>query len=43
VECDWGLMTVPLWDLPVDEAVRRCDEYYEQFWIRESRWVTVHY
>lgn len=43
VECDWGLMTVPLWDLPVDEAVRRCDEYYEQFWIRENRWVTVHY
>jgi hypothetical protein len=43
VECDWGLITVPLRDLPVDEAVRRCDEYYEQFWIRENRWITVHY
>lgn len=43
VECDWGLITVPLWDLPVDEAIGRCDEYYEQFWIRENRWITVHY
>lgn len=43
VECDWGLMTVPLWDLPVDEATGRCDEYYEQFWSRENRWITVHY
>jgi adenine/guanine phosphoribosyltransferase-like PRPP-binding protein len=43
VECDWGLMTVPLWDLPVDDAIRRCDEYYEQFWTRENRWITVHY
>lgn len=43
VECDWGLMTVPLWDLLVDEAIIRCDEYYEQFWIRENRWITVHY
>jgi hypothetical protein len=43
VECDWGLMTVPLWDLPVSEALRRCEEYYEQFWIRENRWITVHY
>ena len=43
VECDWGLMTVPLWDLSINEAIRRCDEYYEQFWIKESRWITVHY
>jgi len=43
VECDWGLMTVPLWDLPVAEAVQRCEEYYEQFWLNERRWITIDY
>jgi len=41
VECDWGLMTVPLWDLPVEEAIQRIEGYYEQYWLNERRWVTV--
>jgi hypothetical protein len=36
VECDWGLMTVPLWDLSIKEAIKRCEEYYERFWINEK-------
>lgn len=43
VECDWGLMTVPLWDLPIKEAVKRCEEYFERFWITEKRCLTVSY
>jgi len=41
VECDWGLMTVPLWDLPVREAIRRCEEYYQKFWLNEQRLITI--
>jgi len=41
VECDWGLMTVPLWDLPVAEAIERCEEYYRRFWLNEKRWITI--
>lgn len=43
VECDWGMMTVPLWDLSVEEAIQRCEEYFMQFWLNEKRWVTVSY
>jgi len=43
VECDWGLMTVPLWDLPVAEAIQRVEEYYRQFWLNEKRWITIEY
>jgi hypothetical protein len=43
VECDWGLMTVPLWDLSVQDAIRRCEEYYRKFWINEKRFLTVSY
>jgi len=43
VECDWGLMTVPLWDLSVEAAIQRCEEYYQQFWLNEKRLITVAY
>lgn len=43
VECDWGLMTVPLWDLSIEDAVKRCEEYYEQFWVNEKRYLTISY
>jgi len=43
VECDWGLITVPLWDLPIDTARRLCAEYYQRFWQREHRWITITY
>jgi hypoxanthine-guanine phosphoribosyltransferase len=43
VECDWGLITVPLWDLPIEDAIRRCDEYFQKFWIGEKRFLTVSY
>jgi len=41
VECDWGLITVPLWDLPAKEAVQRCEEYFQKFWLREQRLITI--
>ena len=43
VECDWGLMTVPLWSLPVKEALERCEEYYKEFWLNEKRCITISY
>ena len=43
VECDWGLMTVPLLDVPIQDAIRRCDEYYQKFWTDEKRFLTVFY
>ena len=41
VECDWGLMTVPLWDLSVKEAIQRCEEYFKKFWLHEQRLITI--
>jgi len=41
VECDWGLMTVPLWDLPVKEAIQCCEEYFQKFWLHEQRLITI--
>lgn len=43
VECDWGLVTVPLWDLPVEAARQRCEEYYQRFWLSEQREITITY
>lgn len=43
IECDWGLLTVPLWDLSVSAALQRCEEYYRRFWQNENRWVTITY
>jgi hypoxanthine-guanine phosphoribosyltransferase len=43
VECDWGLMTVPLWDLPIQDALKTCEEYYRRFWIDEKRFLKVSY
>lgn len=43
VECDWGLVKVPLWDLSIEEARLRCDEYFKRFWLNEKRFVTITY
>ncbi len=43
VECDWGTIIVPLWDLPVEEARKRCGEYFQKHWVSEERFVTITY
>jgi len=43
VECDWGLMTVSLLDLPVEDARGRCEEYLEKYWLHEKRMITITY
>jgi len=43
VECDWGLITVPLWGLPVKEALLKCEEYFQRFWLNEKRFINVLY
>ena len=43
VECDWGLITVPLWGLPVKEALLRCEEYFQRFWLNEKRFIDIIY
>jgi len=43
VECDWGLITVPLWDLPIKDARQRCEQYHRRFWETEKRWITITY
>jgi adenine/guanine phosphoribosyltransferase-like PRPP-binding protein len=43
VQCDWGLVTVPLWDLPIEEARLRCEKYLQRFWLDEKRFVTLTY
>ncbi|MGD8506117.1 MAG: hypothetical protein PVF15_05575 [Candidatus Bathyarchaeota archaeon] len=43
VECDWGTITVPLWDLPIREARQRCEEYFQEHWLSEERFVTITY
>lgn len=43
VECDWGLITVPLWDLTVEEGLRRCEEYLQKYWLHEKRMITITY
>lgn len=43
VTCDWGTMTVPLWDLPVERALKRCEEYFQKYWLNKKRFVTITY
>jgi len=43
VECDWGLVTVPLWDLSVSNALQVCEQYHRKFWLSEKRWITIAY
>ncbi|MFQ5999645.1 MAG: phosphoribosyltransferase [Candidatus Bathyarchaeia archaeon] len=43
VECDWGLITVPLWDLPVKEGLLQCEEYFQRFWLNEKRFINITY
>lgn len=43
VECDWGTITVPLWDLPIEKARQRCEEYFQKHWLSEKRFVTITY
>ena len=43
VECDWGQMTVPLWNLAVEEARERCEAYYLKYWVHETRFVSLTY
>jgi adenine/guanine phosphoribosyltransferase-like PRPP-binding protein len=43
VECDWGLITVPLWDLTVKEALMKCAEYFQRFWLSEKRFINIAY
>ncbi len=43
VECDWGTITVPLWDLPLEKARQRCEEYFQKHWLSEKRFVTITY
>lgn len=43
VECDWGLITVPLWGLPVKKALLRCEEYFQRFWLNEKRFINIIY
>jgi len=43
VECDWGLITVPLWDQPLEEGRRRCEDYFQKYWSHENRFITITY
>lgn len=43
VECDWGVMTVPLMNLSVEAALVRCEEYFRRFWLYENRVITITY
>lgn len=43
VECDWGTITVPLMDLPIEKARQRCEEYFHKHWQNETRFVTITY
>ena len=43
VKCDWGTITVPLWELPMEEARQRCEEYFQKHWLSEKRFITITY
>jgi len=43
VECDWGVVTVPLMGLGVEETLVRCEEYFRRFWVCENRVITITY
>lgn len=41
VDSDWGLFTVPLWDLSIEKARLQCEKYFERFWLDEKRVITI--
>jgi hypoxanthine phosphoribosyltransferase len=41
VECDWGTITIPLWDLSTEAALELCEQYYQNFWKKEKRWINI--
>ncbi len=43
VTCDWGTITVPLLDLSIEKARQRCEEYFQERWLNEERFITVTY
>lgn len=43
VECEWGLVTVPLWDRSITVARRLCEDYHQRYWQNEQRWITITY
>jgi len=43
VECDWGLVTVPLWDLSVEASILKCETYFQRFWLNEQRIIKIVY
>jgi adenine/guanine phosphoribosyltransferase-like PRPP-binding protein len=43
VECDWGLVTVPLWNLSVEETILKCETYFQKFWLDEQRVIKITY
>jgi len=43
VECDWGLAKIPLWDLSIEETLKRCEGYFQKLWLNEKRFITVTY
>jgi len=43
VECDWGLVTVPLLDLSVEESIQKCEVYFQRFWRDEQQTIKITY
>lgn len=43
VECDWGLVTVPLLDLSVEASIQKCEAYFQRFWQNEQRSIKITY
>ncbi len=43
VICDWGAITVPLLDLPIEKARQQCEEYFQERWLNEERFITITY
>jgi len=41
VECDWGLVTVPLLDLSVEASIQKCEAYFQRFWQNEQRVIKI--
>lgn len=43
IECDWGLVKVPLWDLSVEKSIAKCETYFQRFWRYEQRVIKIIY
>jgi len=43
IECDWGLVTVPLWDSSVEASILKCETYFQGFWLGEQRIIKITY